>query len=90
MDTTYSFTVTKEGEVIFTKDEEKAIKNIPTMQMINKSIDEITNNAEKLIEKLKNDLYKVCQLSIEDCESQIGGGSLPIERIKSKCITIKP
>ncbi|MDD2494966.1 MAG: L-seryl-tRNA(Sec) selenium transferase [Tissierellia bacterium] len=71
-------------------DEEKAIKNIPTMQMINKSIDEITNNAEKLIEKLKNDLYKVCQLSIEDCESQIGGGSLPIERIKSKCITIKP
>jgi L-seryl-tRNA(Ser) seleniumtransferase len=29
-------------------------------------------------------------LNIEDCESQIGGGSLPTEVLKSKCVIIKP
>ena len=30
------------------------------------------------------------ELAIEDCESQIGGGSLPLERLQSKAVTIKP
>ena len=30
------------------------------------------------------------ELAMEDCESQIGGGSLPLERIPSRAITIKP
>ena len=71
-------------------DEEKAINNIPIMRMINKSIDEIAINAQRLLNKLIPDIGKACQINIEDCESQIGGGSLPMERIKSKCLSIKP
>lgn len=32
----------------------------------------------------------MAQVEIEDSLSQIGGGSLPAERIKSKCVAIMP
>jgi len=71
-------------------DEEKAINNIPVLKMINKNIDDIQKEAEALLNKLNPIIGKYCEIEIEDCESQIGGGSLPMERLKSKCISIKP
>ncbi len=71
-------------------DEEKAVKNVPVMRMINKSINEISDEAYSLYNKLNAAVGHLCEIYVEDCESQIGGGSLPTERLKSKCISIKP
>ena len=78
-------------EMIFHEylNEEDAIKNIPVLSLITKDIKEIEENASKLYKKL-NDIKDVANVEIEDCLSQIGGGSLPTERIKSKCVTILP
>ena len=78
-------------EMIFHEylNEEDAIKNIPVLSLITKDIKEIEENAIKLYEKL-NVIKDVARVEIEDCLSQIGGGSLPTERIKSKCVTILP
>lgn len=78
-------------EMIFHEylNEEDAIKNIPVLSLITKDIKEIEESASKLYEKL-NDIKDVAHVEIEDCLSQIGGGSLPTERIKSKCVTILP
>lgn len=78
-------------EMIFHEylNEEDAIKNIPVLSLITKDIEEIEESANKLYEKL-NAIKNVAQLEIEDTLSQIGGGSLPTERIKSKCVTILP
>ncbi|QSX06964.1 L-seryl-tRNA(Sec) selenium transferase [Sedimentibacter sp. zth1] len=70
-------------------DEESAIKNIPVLSMITRDIKEIEKQAESLMTKLSGCKEKAT-IEIEDCLSQIGGGSLPLERIKSKCISIKP
>jgi len=69
--------------------EERAIQHLPVLQMITKPIDEITKEAEELKVFLTN-LELDAEIGIEDCESQIGGGSLPLERIPSKAVTIKP
>lgn len=78
-------------EMIFHEylNEENAIKNIPVLSLITKDIKVIEENAHKLYEKIKI-LKDVANVNIEDTLSQIGGGSLPTERIKSKCITIIP
>lgn len=78
-------------EMIFHEylNEEDAIKNIPVLSLITKDIKEIEESANKLYEKLR-DLKDVAHVEIEDTLSQIGGGSLPAERIKSKCVTILP
>lgn len=78
-------------EMIFHEylNEEDAIKNIPVLSLITKDIKEIEESANKLYEKL-NPIKDVASVQIEDTLSQIGGGSLPAERIKSKAITIMP
>ena len=77
-------------ELIFKEylDEENAIKNIPVLSIITKDIKEIEKNANILYEKLKN--LKNASIQIENTFSQIGGGSLPLEQLQSKCITINP
>jgi len=69
--------------------EERAIKNLPVLQMITKPLSEVDKEARKLKRFLKT-LELDVELGIEKCESQIGGGSLPLERIPSVAVTIKP
>ena len=78
-------------EMIFHEylNEEDAIKNIPVLSLITKDLKEIEKNANALFNKIEN-LKNVADINIEDTLSQIGGGSLPAERIKSKSVTIMP
>lgn len=69
--------------------EERAIKHLPVLQMITKPLAEVDKEARKLKRFLKS-LDLDVELGIEKCESQIGGGSLPLERIPSVAVTIKP
>ncbi|MCI6190002.1 MAG: L-seryl-tRNA(Sec) selenium transferase [Clostridium sp.] len=78
-------------EMIFHEylNEEDAIKNIPVLSLITKDLEEIEKNANALFNKIEK-LKDVADINIEDTLSQIGGGSLPTERIKSKSVTIMP
>ena len=69
--------------------EERAIERLPVLQMITKSVEKVEEEAKELL-KLLGELGLPAELGMEDCESQIGGGSLPLERIPSKAVTIKP
>ena len=78
-------------EMIFHEylNEEDAIKNIPVLSLITKDLKEIEKNTNDLFNKIEN-LENVADINVEDTFSQIGGGSLPAERIKSKSVTIMP
>lgn len=69
--------------------EEKAIQNIPTLRMINEKKEEVEQRAKTLRRMLRS-AKLAADFGLEDCESQIGGGSLPLERIPSVAVTIKP
>ena len=78
-------------EMIFHEylNEEDAIKNIPVLSLITKDLKEIEKNTNDLFNKIEK-LKDVADINIKDTLSQIGGGSLPAERIKSKSVTIMP
>ncbi len=69
--------------------EKRAIQNIPVLQMITKTQEAVLKDARKL-KRMLIGMGLDAEIAIEDCESQIGGGSLPLERIPSKGVTIKP
>ncbi len=71
-------------------DEKRAVKNIPVLNLINRSIDDIKNHAETLHKRLTAEVGEHCEITVEGCESQIGGGSLPLERINSFALSIRP
>lgn len=69
--------------------EEKAIQNIPVLRMITESLEEVTKKARTLARMMKTAKLEA-DIQVEACESQIGGGSLPLERILSMSVTVKP
>ena len=70
-------------------DEEKAIKNIPTLKMLTYNIEELQGKANTLLNKIKA-LNLDASINVEDGFSQVGGGSMPLETIKTKVIAITP
>lgn len=68
--------------------EEKAIKNIPVLRMMTESFEDVAKRARGLKRMLQNAGIDAV-IETEHCESQIGGGSLPLERIPSMAVTIK-
>lgn len=78
-----------EATLRFYLDEGVAIKEIPTLRMLTISIDELNNKALELKsiidEKIKDDSFKT---EIQDNFSEVGGGSLPLEKLPTKCVVI--
>ena len=70
-------------------DEEDAIKSIPTLRMITYSIEELEIKATILLSKII-DLNIDADVEKEKGISQVGGGSMPLERLDTYVITIKP
>ncbi len=70
-------------------DEEKAIKEIPTLRMLTYTMEELEKKANDLYSKLES-LSTYANIRIEDGLSQVGGGSMPLETINSKVIAITP
>ena len=69
--------------------EENAIQNIPVLKMITKSYDETVAEA-KTFKRMLQRAKLPAAYEVVDCESQIGGGSLPLERIPSAAVAIHP
>ena len=69
--------------------EEKAVEHIPVLRMITKPLEEVTEEARELAGLLEA-AGLPAQIRTEPCESQIGGGSLPLERIPSMAVAIRP
>jgi L-seryl-tRNA(Ser) seleniumtransferase len=70
-------------------DEKKAIKEIPTLRMLTYTMEELDEKAEKLYKMIESENLDI-NLNLEEGYSQVGGGSMPLENIKTKVITIIP
>ena len=68
-------------------DMDTAKKNIPVLQMITYTEDELIAKANKLIDaiKAKTDVY---ELAIEPCNDQIGGGSAPTVKLHGQAVSV--
>jgi len=71
-------------------DEDMAVKNIPTLNMLTMKISIINSKAHdlvKLLDKKFNDEDLI--YTIEDDFSEVGGGSMPLEKLPTKCIVLR-
>jgi L-seryl-tRNA(Ser) seleniumtransferase len=71
-------------------DEATALSNVPTLSMIVKSVDEIEKQVLRVMDILKQKINsEEIIFDIVDDFSEVGGGSLPLEKINTKCLAIK-
>lgn len=72
------------------RDEEKAIRQIPTLRMICQSYPSVCRKAEKLRGLIGKRDTSNFVISLSDGFSQVGGGALPLEEIKSRLLCLSP
>lgn len=70
--------------------DEDTIREIPTMNLLMMNILEIETRAKLLLESIDKKVSKGSKLNFEirDDYSKVGGGSMPLEQIPTKCIVI--
>lgn len=78
-----------EASLKYYLDEDTAIKEIPSLNMLTMSIDEIEEKANQLLDLINhNKIDHDLNISIKDSQSQVGGGSLPLEKLPTKCLVL--
>jgi len=77
-----------EGTLKYYLDEKEAIKNIPSLNMILSSKEDIKKKTIKLKKKLHNKI-KEFNFEISEDYSMVGGGSMPTEKIPTFIIKVK-
>lgn len=69
--------------------EEKISEKIPVLKMIGEDFKSVEKRAGELLSLLKERL-KNADCSLKKCQSQLGGGSMPLEEIDSMAVVIRP
>ncbi len=70
-------------------DEQAAMKEIPTLEMLLRDKTQITKQVQRMAKKIKASV-KQAEVTTIDGFSQMGSGSLPTQNIPTQLITIKP
>ncbi len=69
--------------------EEKAVQNIPVLQMLTKPVEALKKEAQSFARQLRRaKLPAECKVCA--CQSQVGGGSMPMQTLESAGVAIKP
>lgn len=69
---------------------ERLASDLPTLRLLNRRADEIHAQGERLCEPLTQRYGDEFSVTVMECASQIGSGSLPVDRLPSAAITFTP
>ena len=72
------------------RDPDRLAQRLPALRLLTRAEAEIRQQAERLAPALAQALGGRCQVQVLACRSQIGSGSLPVDRLPSACIAIGP
>jgi len=72
------------------RDPDRLAQRLPTLRMLTRPLAAIQATAERLLPAITQILGNHASVQVLPCKSQIGSGSLPVERLDSLCIAIGP
>jgi L-seryl-tRNA(Ser) seleniumtransferase len=71
-------------------DPDRLSTRLPTLRLLTRPAAAIKALGERLLPAVASALAKTSEVSLEPCRSQIGSGSLPIDRLESWCFVLRP
>ncbi len=72
------------------RDQDMAIKEIPTLSMICEPYDGVKRRAKRLLRSIRDKNGHNLSVHLQDGNSMVGGGALPLCEIKTALISLKP
>lgn len=71
-------------------DEEKALREIPTLAMLAAPLETVAKRAKRLLRRIKRPLTDACECEIVTTNSRVGGGALPEQNLPTKAVVLVP
>jgi L-seryl-tRNA(Ser) seleniumtransferase len=71
-------------------DPDRLPEKLPTLRLLTRATSDIEALAKRLLPILSGALANRATVSIEPCRSQIGSGSLPVDRLASVALSLTP
>ena len=72
------------------RDPDRLAQRLPTLRLLTRPLADIRAMAERLAPAIAAALGSQATVQVLQCKSQIGSGSLPVDRLDSACIAIGP
>jgi L-seryl-tRNA(Ser) seleniumtransferase len=72
------------------RDPDRLAQRLPTLRLLTRSESELRQVAERMAPALALALGEGVQVQVLPCRSQIGSGSLPVDRLPSVCLALGP
>lgn len=72
------------------RDPDRLAERLPTLRLLTRPVAEITALAERVLPPVQAAIGDKATVSIETCSSQIGSGALPVERLPSAALVVRP
>ncbi len=79
-----------EGTLRLYLDKDLALREIPVLRMLSYSREELNKRAKRLGGRLKKTLADMCSIGVEDEFSEVGGGSMPLHKMPTKVVVVRP
>ncbi len=70
------------------RDPDRLASRLPTLRLLTRSLHEVQQLAERIAPRMAQALGPGFAVQLQPCSSQIGSGSLPVDRLPSACIAI--
>jgi L-seryl-tRNA(Ser) seleniumtransferase len=70
------------------RDPDRLAQRLPTLRLLTRSASDITAQAQRLAPAVQVSLGNAATVHVRACRSQIGSGSLPVDRLDSACLAL--
>jgi len=79
-----------ESTLLLYLDEERAMEEIPTLQMLKVDLSILKKRGRRLLKRLSETIKKKTEIALREDISQVGGGALPLQELPTIVLALKP
>lgn len=72
------------------RDPDRLKERLPTLRLLTRSATDIEAIGQRLLPAVQSAIGTLATVSVEPCSSQIGSGALPVERLPSAALVLRP
>lgn len=69
---------------------ERLARQLPTLRLLTRTEEDLSTLAQRMLPSVQAALSAQADVAVAACLSQIGSGSLPVDRLPSACLVITP